>query len=306
MNLSNTAKITLIIVLLLIAGGVVWFFSYKNDNADPISGLKPQLEVAVGRVSAITDSTLDLSLNLLLHNPLPVGLDVASMAYTIKMGETTIIEDNYARPFVVKASDSSSVSIATTLNLKNLIEEINRQDRIGNDSADYHIEGVFHLREPFLGKDTLRLSLDKRMFVYHLPEIEAAGFDLDKFSLGQSEVLLKLKVTNNNPFSIEFKNPTYSIDLGKQGNVLEGTMTGGTKVDKNSSETFEIPFEVDMAELLKMGGQLILQGKSLPFRLDFNCTLASDNSSIDGSALHYIVEGDLGDLQKLGEMIKKK
>lgn len=306
MNLSNTAKTTLVVLLLLIAACAVWFFAYKKNNADPVSGLKPRLEVAVGRVSAITDSTLDLSLNLLLHNPLPVGLDVASMAYTIKMAETTIIEDNYAKPFVVKASDSSSVSIATQLNLKNLIEEINRQDQLGNDSVDYHIEGIFVLRKSFLGKDTLRLSLDKRMFVYHLPEIQAAGFNLEKFRLSESEVLLKLKVTNNNPFSIEFRNPEYSIDLGKQGNVLEGSTTGGTKVGKNSSETFEIPFKVNMGELLKTGGQLILQGKSLPFRLDFKCTLASDNSSIDGSTLNYIVESDLGDLQKLGEMIKKK
>lgn len=306
MNLSYTTKIILALLLVVVAGGTVWFFVYKKNNADPISGLKPRLEVAVGRVSAITDSTLDLTLNLLLYNPLPVGLDVASMAYAIKMDETTIIADNYARPFVVKASDSSTVSIAAQLNLKKLIEEVNRQDRLGNDSADYHIEGVFNLREPFLGQDTLRLSLDKRMFVYHLPQIEAAGFNLDKFRLSQSEVLLKLKVTNNNPFSVEFKDPKYSIDLGKQGNVLKGSTTGGTKVAKNSSKTFEIPFEVDMGELLKTGGQLILQGKSLPFRLDFNCTLASNNSSIDGSALQYIVEGDLGDLQKLGEMIKKK
>lgn len=305
MNLSKSAKIWLGLLVLLLLGAAGWYF-YKNENANPVSGMKPRLEMASVRVDAITDSTLDLTLDLLLHNPLPIGLDVADMAYSVRMNETVILEDEYAKPFVVKASDSSSHSIAAQLNLKNLIAEVNEQDRLGNDSADYHFEGVFHLRTPFMGKDTLRLAMDKRAFVYHLPEIKVVGFNLEKFRLSQSEVLLRLQVTNQNPFTLEFKNPTYSIDLGKQGNVLEGSNSGGTKVGKNSTETYEVPFSVDMGELLKTGGQLLFQGNDLPFKLSFKCTLASDNEMLNNSNLNYVVEGDMGDLQELKKMIDKK
>ncbi len=305
MNLSKTAKTLLFILFIILLGAAGWYF-YKKQNANPISGLKPRVEMAAVRIDAITDSTLDLTLDLLLHNPLPVGLDVADMAYSVKMNETVILEDEYAKPFVVKASDSSSLSVATQLNLKKLIAEVNEQDRLGNDSADYHFEGVFHLRKPFLGKDTLRLAMDKRAFVYHLPEIKVVGFNLEKIRLSQSEVLLRLEVTNENPFALEFKNPTYSIDLGKQGNVLEGSNPGGTKVGKNSTETYEVPFSVDMGELLKTGGQLLFQGNSLPFKLSFKCKLVSDNEMLNNSGLNYVVEGDMKDLQELKKMIDKK
>ena len=304
MKLTKTPKTLLILFVLLLLGAAGWYF-YKKQNANPVSGLKPRVELADVRIDAITDSTLDLTINLLLHNPLPVGLDVADMAYSVRMNETVILEDEYAKPFVVKASDSSSLSIAAQLKLKNLIAEVNEQDRLGNDSANYHFEGVFHLRKPFLGKDTLRLAMDKRAFVYHLPEIKVVGFNLEKFRLSQSEVLLRLQVTNQNPFALEFRNPTYSIDFGKQGNVLEGSNPGGTRVSKNSSETYEVPLIVDMGELLKTGGQLRFLGNDLPFKLRFECKLASDNKMLNDSDLNYVVEGDMEDLKELQKMMKK-
>ncbi len=305
MNLSKTAKTLLILLAVILLGAAGWYF-YKQENANPVSGLKPRLEMAAVRIDGITDNSLDFTLNLLLHNPLPIGLDVADMAYTVKMNETVIVEDEYAKPFVVKASDSSSLSVATQLNLKALIAEVDEQKRLGNDSADYHFEGVFHLRKSFLGQDTLRLAMDRRAFVYHLPEIKVVGFNLEKFRLGESEVLLRLQVSNDNPIALEFKNPTYSLDLGKQGGVIRGSNPGVTKVGKNSNQTFEVPFSVDMGELLKTGGQLLFQGDDLPFKLNFKCQLASDNEMLNNSDLDYVVEGDMADMKQLQEMIKKK
>ena len=305
MNLSKTAKTLLIILLLLILGAAGWYF-YKKKEGNPVSGLKPRLEMAAVRIDAITDNTLDLTLSLLLDNPLPVGLDIEDMAYTVKMNGTTIVEEEHTEPFVVEARDSSTLDVATQLNLKKLIAEINQQDRLGNDSADYHFEGVFHLRKPFLGQDTLRLSMDRRLAVYHLPEVKAAGFNLERFRLSQSEILLTLQLVNDNPFPIEFRNPTYSLDVGKQGGLLQGSVQGGTKVAASSTDTYEIPFSVDMGELLKTGGQVLFQGSSLPFRLNFKCKLVSDNEMVNNSDLNYVVDGELGDLKKLKDMMDKK
>lgn len=305
MNLSKTTKVLLVILLLAIAGAAAWYL-YKEKNGNPVSGLKPRIEMGVARISAITDSTLNLNLDLLVHNPLPVGLDIKNMAYTVKMGETTIVEDEYAKPFMVEARDSSTISVAAQLNLLKLIKEINEQDRLGNDSVDYQMEGTLHLSKPFLGKDTLRLSKDVRMAVYHLPEIEVLGFDLEKFRLNKSDIILKLKLTNKNSFPLEFRNPTYSINVGKQDQLLKGSTQGGTLVKANSTDTYEIPFKLDMGDLLKTAGQLLFQGKDLPFKLNFKCTLKSSNEMVNNSTLNYIVDGKLKDLEELKKMMDKK
>ncbi len=304
--MNKTTKILLILLLLALGWRLAAWYFYKKENANPESGLKPRIEMGVARISAITDSTLDLSLDLLVHNPLPVGLDIESMAYTVRMGETTIVENEYAKPFVVEGRDSSTVNVAAQLNLLNLIEEINKQDRLGNDSVDYHMEGILNLRKPFLGKDTLRISRDMRMEVYHLPEVEVLGFDLEKFRLNKSDITLKLKLTNKNSFPLEFKNPTYSINVGKQDQLLKGSTSGGTTVQAKSTDTYEIPFKLDMGDLVKTAGQLLFQGKDLPFKLNFKCTLASPNEMVNNSTLNYIVDGELRDLEELKNMMNKK
>ena len=305
MNLSKTTKVLLIILSLVLAGAATWFF-YKKENGDPESGLKPRIEMGVARISAITDSTLDLNLDLLVHNPLPIGLDIESMAYTVRMGETTIVENEYAEPFVVKGRDSSTISVAAQLKLLKMIQEIKEQDRLGNDSIDYHMESTLHLRKPFLGKDTLRISKDMRMEVYHLPEIEVLGFDLEKFRLNKSDITLKWKLTNKNSFPLEFRNPTYSINVGKQDQLLKGSTQEGTLVKANSTDTYDIPFKLDMGDLLKTAGQLLVQGKDLPFKLDFKCTLKSPNEMVNNSTLNYIIAGELRDLEELKKMMDKK
>lgn len=305
MNLNKTTKVLLIILLLVLAGAAVWYF-YKQENGNSESGLKPRIEMGVARISNITDSTLGLNLDLWVHNPLPVGLDVESMDYTVKMGETAIIEDEYAKPFVVEGRDSSTISMAAQLKLIKLIQEIKEQDRLGNDSVDYHLESTLHLRKPFLGKDTLRLSKEKRMEVYHLPEVEVLDFDLEKFRLSKSEAILRLKFTNKNSFPMEFTNPRYSINVGKQDQVLKGSVQGGTQVKAKSTNIYEIPFKIDMGDLLKTAGQLLFQGKDLPFKLDFKCTMKSPNPMVNNSTLNYIVDGNLRDLEQLKKMMSKK
>ncbi|WP_373516139.1 LEA type 2 family protein [Persicitalea sp.] len=305
MNLSKSVKTILFFIFLLLLGFVGYYF-YKQKYGNPVTGLKPRLEMGVGRISNITDSTVDMTLNLLIHNPLPIGMDVENMAYTIKMNEQVIIENDYAKSLLIKPHDSITVSLDTELMLKKLVDEINQQDIQGQDSATYHFSGDFHLRKPLLGQDTLHLSMDMRMPVYHLPQVKVRGFDMEKFRLSQSDIILQLELTNDNPFPLEFKNPSYVISVGKQEKLLEGSVKGGTVVKSHSSDLYEIPITVDMGDLLKTAGQFIFKGKSLPFHLTFRCKLASDDAMINDSDLNLLVDGELKDLDKVKKLIDKK
>ena len=305
MNLSKSVKTILFLLFLLLLGVVGWYF-YKNKYGNPVTGLKPRLEMGVGRISNITDSTVDLSLKLLIHNPLPIGMDVKNLAYTVRMNDRVILENDYAKALLIKPHDSLTVNLDTELKLKKLVDEINQQDRRGNDSATYHFEADFHLRQPLLGQDTLHLAMDKRMPVYHLPQVKVKGFDLEKFRFSQSDIVLQLELTNDNAFPLEFKNPSYVISVGKQEKLLEGSVKGGTKVKANSASIYEIPLTVDMGDLLKTAGQFIFKGKSLPFHLAFHCKLASEDAMINNSDLNLLVDGELRDLDKVKKLIEKK
>lgn len=306
--MSRPVKIILIIVVLLVilaTGAVIWFKKYKEKNENPVSGLLPKVEMGFGHITNITDSTIDLRLDLLVHNPLPLTLDVRDFNYFVQMNGVTIVENDHTEPLVIKAHDSTMVALPSTLKIKKLSQEGKEESAKGEDSANYHFEGLFHLQKPFLGKDTIRLSMDKRLPLYRLPKVEIVGYDLEKFRLKKSEIVLKLKFTNRNPFGIQFRNPSYVVDLGKQKRLAEGHVTSLTKVPAKKSELFEIPLSVNMGKLLKAAGQLITQGKSVPFTLYFKSALASENDIFKNSDVNIVVDGELKDLDNVKKNLGK-
>ncbi len=303
--MSKTVKIILLLLVLLLVAGTIWFVKYKDKNENPVSGLLPKVEMGFGRISNITDSTIDLRLDLLVHNPLPLKLDIKDFNYFVQMNGVTIIENDYTKPLLINAHDSTMVALPSQLNIKKLSNEGKSEAAKGEDSANYHFEGLFHLRKPFLGKDTIRLSMDKRLPLYQLPKVEIVGYDMEKFRLSQSEIVIKLKFSNKNQFGIQFKNPSYVVDLGKQKRLAEGHVESITKVPARASEMFEIPLSIDMGKLVKAAGQLIVKGKSLPFTLYFKSKLMSENDVFKDSDINIIVDGELKDLDKVKKNLSK-
>ncbi|WP_165939979.1 LEA type 2 family protein [Dyadobacter psychrotolerans] len=295
MNLKRPFKILLILIVFVIAGVVAWHF-YKKNHENPVSGLKPRVEMGIGRISNITDSTIDLSLNLLVHNPLPIGFDVNGFDYFVQMNGVTIIQNKYEEPLALKANDSTMVTLPSKLKIADLSKEGDKESSKGEDSADYHFETVFHFQKPILGKDSLTLSMDKRLPLYQLPKVEVVDFDMEKFRLSKSDVIIKLKFSNRNSFPIQFKNPSYVVDLGKQKRLAEGKVKDMTRVKAHSSEIYEIPLAINMGKVLKAAGQIITKGKELPFTLYFKSKLVSDNDIFKDSDVNIIVDGELRDI----------
>jgi len=299
MKNTKPIKITLVVVLLLIIGIAGWYFykNYKEENENPVSGLKPKIEMGIGRISNITDSTIDLSLKLLVHNPLPIGMDLKGFDYSVQMNGVKILENNYRKPLLLKADDSTVITLPSQLKIKKLSKEGDKESAEGEDSANYHFETVLHLKKPFLGKDSLTLSMDKRLPLYRLPKVEVVGYDLEKFRLSKSEIVLHLKFSNRNGFPIQFKNPSYVVDLGKQKRLAEGKVTGFTKIKGKSSEIYEIPLTIKMGKVLKAAGQVLVKGKGIPFALYFKSKLVSENDVFKDSDVNIVVDGELKDLE---------
>ncbi len=299
MKSINPIKTVLVLFVLIIIAGAFWFFKYRDKNENPVSGMLPKVEMGFGQISNITDSTIDLRLDLLVHNPLPLALNVKDFDYFVQMNWVTIIENKYEKPLQINGGDSTMVALPSQLNIKKLSAEGKSEADMGEDSADYHFEGVFHLEKPFFGKDTLRLSVNKRLPLYQLPKVEVVGYDMEKFRLNESELVIQLKFSNKNQFGIQFKNPSYVVDLGNQNNLAKGHVETVTKVPAKSTELFEIPLTIDMGKLLKATGQLIVKGKGLPFTLYFKSKMVSENAVLNDADINVKVEGELRDLENV-------
>jgi LEA14-like dessication related protein len=287
----------IIIVLLLAGVGIAAGYFFKKSKPDAVTGLKPHIEMSIARISDVTDSTIKMELKTLVYNPLPVGMHLKNINYVVKMNGKTIIEDHYDKPLEVKATDSSLLTLPAKVKIRNLRVEGDETAAKGQDSADYNFKTILHFEKSFLGKDSLVLDIDKRLPLYRIPMIKMAGYDVKKLGLKESDIVVKIEVTNLNPFSLEFQDPVYAMDLGKQKRFAEGAVQGITKVKSKTKDIYEIPLSVSLGKVIKAGGQMIGKGKELPFTFYFKSKIKSESEVLNGSDMNLVMDGELKDVE---------
>ena len=305
MNSRSVFKWILILVLIAAVAFAVWYFFRKSDP-DPASGLKPRVEMSIAHISEITDSTIKMELKTLVYNPLPVGMHLKNINYVVKMNDKTIVEDHYNKPLEVKAADSSLLTLPAKVKIRNLRVEGEEEAAKGQDSANYHFKTILHFEKPFLGKDSLVLDIDKRLPLYRLPKIRMAGYDFKKLGLKESDIVVKVEVGNMNPFSLEFQDPVYAMDLGKQKRFAEGAVKGITKVKSKSRDIYEIPLEVSLGKVIKAGAQMLGKGKELPFSFYFKSKIKSESDVLNNSDINLVMDGELKDLEAFQKNLGRK
>lgn len=305
MKNNRSFKWATIVILIAALAFAVWYF-FRRSEPDPVSGLKPRLDMSVARISDITDSTIKMELKTLVYNPLPLGMHVKKLNYVVRMNGKTIVEDHYGKSLTIEAADSSVLTLPAKVKIRNLRVEGDEEAKKGNDSADYQFETIIYFEKPFLGKDSLRLTIDKRLPLYRLPMIRMAGYDLKKLGLKETDIVLKVEVANLNPFSLEFKNPVYAMDLGKQKRFAEGAVKGITKVKGKSKDVYEIPLSVSLGKLIKAAGQMVGKGKELPFTFYFKSKILSESEVLNGSDMNLVMNGELKDIESFQKNMQRE
>jgi len=305
MNKRKPFKLIIILVVLVGVAFGVWYF-FKKSKPDAETGLKPHVEMSIARISDVTDSTIKMELKTLVNNPLPVGMHLKNINYVVQMNGKTIVEDHYKKSLEVKAADSSLLTLPAKVKIRNLRVEGDQEAAKGQDSADYHFKTILHFKKSFLGKDSLVLEMDKRLPLYRLPMIKMAGYDFKKFGLKESDIVVKVEVTNLNPFSLEFQDPKYAMDLGRQKRFAEGAVKGITKIKSKSTEVYEIPLEVSLGKVIKAGAQMIGKGKEMPFTFYFKSKIKSENEVLNNSDINLIMDGELKDVESFQKNMGRK
>ncbi len=301
-------KILITVVILAVLAGLGWFLfkRYERKNANPVSGLKPRVEMSLAEISSITDSTMDMSMKVLIDNPLPLSMDIKSFAYEVKVDGVQIIDSDYAKPLQIEPRDSVTLDIPTELNIDTFSKVAKKGEAAGQDSALYQFEVFLKLAKPVLGYDTLRIEMEKRLPLYHLPEIEVVGIDLEKFRLRKSEMVIDLRFVNKNDFAIQFKNMKYSIDLGKEKTTINGQYPGVTRVPARSDKVYQIPVQIELGKMINAGTQMLFQGKKFPYTVHLRSQIVTDNEILKNSKLAMRIQGNMEDMKAVKKIVETK
>ncbi|MGF7215139.1 LEA14-like dessication related protein [Spirosoma lacussanchae] len=295
--------IALGLLLLGVIGAYVWYSRLKN-NAESEGGaydntLKPRLEVSTLDITNIDDDVIDMTLKMLIDNPLPVGFKATGLRYTVYMAKTPIVEETYAKPIEVESGDSTFITLPMKLLNKKLMTVLKTLDEKGIDSTTYGVRATFDLDVPILGERTFTQNIEKKLPTYYIPTIKIEDIDFGKLGLKRTDVAAKVNVENRNRFPYNFTDTRYTVSIdGKQ--IAEGEQPEPILIRKQAVTPVVFPVTVKPGQSLGLLPKMLFDKKDTPFLVTFHCKIIDKdgNLAFKNSQFNTTIRGTLADFKK--------
>lgn len=301
------------LVLLLIGGlgAYIWYNRLKS-NAAAEGGphddtLKPRLEMSTLNITNIDDDKIDMTVRMLIDNPLPVGFKAKRLNYTVLMANTPIVEDRYEKAIEVKSGDSTYVTLPVKVMLKKLTTVLKTLDRKDIDSTTYTIRSTFDLDVPILGDRTFKTTIEKRLPTFYVPEVKIEDIDLGKIGLKRTDVAAKVSIRNRNKFPFNFTDTHYTVVIdGKQ--IAEGDQPEPILIKAQATTPVVFPVTMKPGQTLSLLPDALFNKENTPYVITFSSKLVDKGKSavFDGSRMNTRTTGTLADLKKLAAAARAK
>ena len=299
--------------LLLLGGGgaFVWYNRLKSEaeaGKGPYDNtLKPRLEMSNMTITNIDDQKVDMTVRMLIDNPLPVGFKAKRLTYTVLMANTPIVEDAYAKAISINSGDSTYVTLPMKLLLNKLTTVLKTLDKKDIDSTTYTVRSTFDLDVPILGERTFTSTITKRLPTIYIPEVKVEHIDLGKIGLKRTDVAAKVAITNKNklPFNITDTHYTVTID-GKQ--IAEGYQPDPILIKAQATTPVIFPVTAHPGKTLSVLPKLLFDKKDTPYTVAFRCKIIdkSGNLAFKNSKITTTIRGTLDDLKNLADKASEK
>lgn len=293
-----------IALLLLAVGFGGAYFWYKNqkkeaDGEPHGTALKPRVEMSSMVVTNMDDERMDMTMKMLIDNPLPVAFKAKQVDYKLYIDTTLIAEDAYRKTIQVESDDSTLVKMPVRLYLKKLVDILKDLENRGVDSVDYRVKATFDMDVPILGERTFSVNTDKKLPAFYIPKINIQQVDLGKVGLKRTDMAVKVDVTNKNKFPFRFKDTKYTVSV--DGDVVaEGSQPDPIQIARNSTTPVVFPVTMRPNKLDNVVWKTLFEKKNTSYEVNFSGRIMDEkgNDSFDNSLFKTKVTGTLADLKK--------
>ncbi|WP_080054765.1 LEA type 2 family protein [Spirosoma aerolatum] len=296
--------IALVVVLLLVAGGYIWYTRLRHEAASEKGAydntLKPRLELTRFDITNISDDAVDLTMYMLIDNPLPVGFKAHQLDYTVFIANTPVVEDAYKKPIDLKAGDSTLIKLPVKLMVKTATSVLKTLEQKGIDSTTYKVKSSFALDIPILGEKTFTTTLERRLPTFFIPKIKIEDIDFGTLGLKRTDVAAKVAVTNKNRFPMNITDAHYTVTInGKQ--IAEGDQPEPILIKAQATTPVIFPVTARPGKTLSVLPKMLFDKKDTPYEVTFRCKLIDrrNDPMLQHSKFASTIRGTLDDFKKL-------
>lgn len=294
---KSKAPYIIIAVVLIIAAAAYFLINFIKSDKNVSEFIVPEVEKVGMQLKGLTSDRADMIVNMIVRNPSPVGIDIDSIYYIISVEGTEIARTSYPDPLSLRARDTTAVSIPLSVKYRNYKEMLDRMEKEGRDSGNYHINATVFLNSRLISKKQFDMEFDKVLPLIWYPEVSLKGIDLDKVRLNGGIIQMETEVSNKNRFDITFRDLSYRMKLG-DNDWIEGKKPEVVNIPAKGTAKVDMPVEVKLGEMGKSLFDMITKGGDLQYDMKMQARIVSASEAIKNSKIEINASGNMRSLKE--------
>jgi LEA14-like dessication related protein len=254
----------------------------------------PKASVAKTRITGISFKGLEITFDIKIDNPNPIGINLAGFDYAIKLNNTRFLNGNLDKKATIKAKGNSLFPVPVAFTFDDLYATY--QNLKNAKAANYTLDAGIKVDIPVLGITRIPVQTKGEFPIVRLPKISLNGLKLDQLNLSGADLTLSVDIDNPNTFGFDLNKLTYDFLIA--GNSwAKGTTSKLNKVAAGKKQTVAIPVKVNFLEMGRSIYNMISGSQKLDYNINGNLNLSSDYKLLGNQTIDFEKSGKL-QLQK--------
>lgn len=252
MSRKKLAALAAIVVLVMVGVGCEKTKQVIGQSIKP-----PTVELSDISIVEISTKHLTIMLHLLVENPNPIGLKVASVTYNLELGGRSLINGQTDGGVDLKAGTVNEVDVTVDMVYSDVLAVYEATKAV--DEVPYKITGKITLDTP-IGPLPLPYKSEGMMPVIRPPKVKSIGVDVGDVSFSGMDAVIKLTLENPNGFPLEINYLNYSLFL--EGKPFSSGVVIGKPIKPRGVETLNAPVNVSFGSAGTWIYNLVLKGEA--------------------------------------------
>ena len=255
-----------------------------------LEGQKPSATVEGLRLTGLDMNGVDLTFDVGVDNPNPVGISLAALDYDLKLFGSSFLQGNQPMGMKLAANGKSQVQVPVRLGFQQLMNSYSQLK--GADEVGYELGLGMGFEVPVLGKVRIPASYQGKLPIPEMPAVSLKSLDVDQLSLSGAKLLMELQVDNPNSFSLLLDKLDYNLKLNGY-DVGGGVVNQAARVQQNGRGVISLPLSLDFAQA-GMGLYKALLGKGINYDLSGLMKASGSNPVLSGFTIPLDKKGTVG------------
>ena len=252
---------------------------------------RPTARVVSGEITSLSFDRAELTFDVEVENPNPVGVRLAGIDYELFFEESSFLRGATDEEIEIAANGSSTVRIPVGVGYTELIESVRSlSDR--RETA-YRLAAGVSVDVPALGRVRLPVERSGTIPVVRPPRVRVRELSLEGLSLGGADLRLRLGVTNPNAFGLSLQTLDYALRINGEfwGSAR---ISEAAELSEGGERDIAVPITLDFGAMGRSARDLILGRANVAYNLSGTLEVGTTLEMLDTATLPLSLDGEIG------------